>query len=649
LKKFVLVFLLLEFSVGYSQTEKPDLHEDYLPQTSDSLQMEIVSDTAQKIPEKKFVEDDEFKNEVLSHFSSQDQILFEDIDDSFVKGLGDILETRSLLNIVKVGPPGQLESGSFGGSLNFKIFIDGILYEQQSLSLPQRGALDLNSIPVENIEKIEILPLGIANLWAGGSGLGGINIITKDYNGIEPYSRVTVDRGPYKYRRTQVELGRGITSRGKIYLTAGFKKSNGYLKNSDYDGMSLSGKATLSLKSNLNLRLFAYQYKTKMGLPLSPFANIEDTRKKENNWGITSNLLFEQNENSLLRLDLSYDKGEQELKSPSAGFKIEKLNRLFSLKATQTLKWGERQNLKFEAYADRKKLEGPTLDHVAYGTYLSLSDLINLNEKIRFLLFSKTEKEDEFKLNFSGLGGVSYKIAFDINLFSTIGRFVDYPSSMDLYWKPLSLSLGDTIDNYMEEGNPELKLEKSTIFDFGANLIKKNYKASCFLFKNKIDDFFYWTNVNTSITYGHWKPINAEADIWGINVNSVFNFLNHFKSSISYCFKESKDLDKKLFFPHSPQHSLFGCLQYENEFLKREIGLKLRLETNFLSERFLDEYEKDKEPSVAIFNGKITIRFLDFHFYWVVENITDRVYRLTKEYPMPERSLCWGFYWEFFD
>ncbi|MCK4427489.1 MAG: TonB-dependent receptor [candidate division Zixibacteria bacterium] len=650
MKKLVVICWVLQFFVGYPAFgEKPDLHKDHLPQTSDSLQKEIVSDTIQKISEEKFIEDDEFKKEVINHFSTKDEILFEDIDDSFIKGLGDILQTRSLLNKIKVGPPGQLETGSWGGKQDLRIFIDGILYEQQSLHLPQRGLLDLISIPVENIERIEIFPSGMANLWGRGSGLGGINIITKDYKGIEPYSRVTMDRGPYRYRRTQVELGRGVTSKGKIYLTGGFKKSNGYLINSDYDATTLSGKTTLRLKNNLNLRFSAYQYKTKMGLPLFPDANVKDTRKKENNWGITNNLLFEQNENSLLRLDICYDKSEQELKSSSAGFESKKINKLFNLKATQTLKWGKRHNLKIEAYADRKKLEAPNLDHLAYGTYLSFSDLIDINEKLNFLLFSKIEKEDEFKVNFSGLGGISYKIAPDINLFSTFGKFVNYPQSMDLHWNLFSLNLNNTIVNYMEEGNSDLKSEKSTIFDFGAGLRKEKYKVSCLLFKNKTDDFFYWTNFDTTVAYRYWKPINTKADIWGMNLNSSFHFFKHFKTSISYCFKESKKEERKISLAYCPKHSLFGYFQYENEFLKREIGLKLRLETNILSERFLDEYEKDKEGGVAIFNGKITIRFLDFHFYYVVENITDRVYRLTQDYPMPERSRWWGFYWEFFD
>jgi hypothetical protein len=63
----------------------------------------------------------------------------------------------------------------------------------------------------------------------------------------------------------------------------------------------------------------------------------------------------------------------------------------------------------------------------------------------------------------------------------------------------------------------------------------------------------------------------------------------------------------------------------------------------------MDEYEKDKEPAAAILNGKVTIRFLDFHFYYIVRNITNQNYRLSGDYNMPKRTFWWGFYWEFLD
>jgi outer membrane receptor protein involved in Fe transport len=440
-----------------------------------------------------------------------------------------------------------------------------------------------------------------------------------------------------------------VTSRGKVYVTAGLKESNGYLTNSDYDATTLSGKTAFRVKNNLNIKSFAYRYKTKMGLPLFPDASINDARKKEDNWGITGSLFSRQNRNSLLGLDFSYHKGEQEVKSESSGFEIQKITRLLSLRAIQTMRWPKRHHLKLEAYADRKKYETTDCRRTGYTDYFSLTDVIDLNKRTNFLLFSKIEKEDEFRAGFSGSAGASYRISPDMNLFSTVGKLVSYPSSMDLHWRSLSLNLGDTVANYMEEGNSGLKSQESTVLEFGAHLRKENFRVGCLLFRTRIDDYFYWSNVNTSIAYGYWKPVNAKADIWGLSLNSALRFLNHFRSSVSYCFKESKDVNKKLYLPHSPKHSLFAYLQYENEFLKREIGLKLRLETNILSERFLDEYEKEKEPGVAVVNGKLTIRLLDFHFYYVAENITDRVYRLTQHNPMPQRSRWWGFYWEFFD
>jgi outer membrane cobalamin receptor len=646
LKKFFFLFLLLKFFIGNpAHGEKPDLNE-----VSGSLQKGIVSDTIRKTSEERFIEDDEFKNEVLNYFSIGNDILFEEIDDSFVRSLGDILRMRDFLNVIKVGPPGQLETVSWGGNGNFRIFTDGILYEQQSLHLPQRGVLDLNSIPVENIEKIEILPSGIANLWGRGSGLGGINITTKDYNGIEPYSRITVDRGPDKYRRTQVELGRGMTSRGKIYLTGGFKKSNGYLINSDYDGMSLSGKTTFSLKNNLNLRLFAYQYKSKMGLPLFPDLNTKDTRKKEDNWGIVTTTKFQQKENSFLKVNLLYDKKRQELKSAFSGFDIKKIDELYGLRTTQIWNWRTIHTFQVEGYGEIKKLKAIKQHYVGSAGYISLTDLIRINKKSHLLLFSKIEKEDDFKLRISSLGGFAYQVSHDVNLFTTFGRLIGYPSYMDLLWDYTSLNLlkEDGFIDYVEEGNSNLRPQKFTLTDFGVSLRKKNIKIGGYAFAHKISDFILWSDI-VPTPYGWWKPINTEAEIWGINFNYALHFLNHFKTHLSYSFKESKDSNRKLFLPHSPKHSLFGYIQCEDEFLKREIGLKLRLETNILSERFLDEYEKDKEPQVAILNGKITIRFLDFHFYYVVENVTDRAYRLTQDYPMPERSWWWGFYWKFFD
>ncbi len=648
-KKLSFVFLvLLLCSRSFSQSQN-SLHSTDLD-SLDSLTKSDVTDTLSVAPSRGYVQIDQFRYEVVNHFSLRDEITSENIDNCIGESVGDLLKMRSLINVVKVGPEGQPEIGSFAGyTRGLSIFIDGNPFQQQDLHFPQRGNMDLNSILLSNISKVEFLPMGLANLWGRGAGVLGINIITKDFDGSEPYSRVTANRGPYGFHRTQVELGRGLTSRGKFYFTTEFKKSDGYLTNADYDGMSLSGKTTFNLKRGMDLKLSAYQYKTKMGLPLFPDASSKDVRKKVNNWGVSTTFLFQENIHALLNLDLRYEKQNQEVKSKSYGFESKKIEEIFGLTATQTLKLKEKHHIKIEGYADRKSLEALTTKDVVCGGYLSIADMIHVRPTVSLLLSSRVGKEEGLDAGISACGGVSYQITEDVNVFSTLGRSVGYPALMDRFWLPDSLGFKDTIADYAEEGSPRLKSQKSLTVDFGANLQKENYKISGYIFNCHLDDFIFWSNVDTTIYYGHFKPVNTKAKIWGANVNLGFEFFDHIRSHISYSLKKSKDSNRKTQLPHSPEHSLFGYIQFEDEFLKREIGLKLRLETNIISERFMDEYEQDKESGVAIVNGKVTIRFLDFHFYYMVRNITDQTYRLTGDYFMPERSFWWGFYWEFFD
>ncbi|MCK4403654.1 MAG: hypothetical protein KAW02_01065 [candidate division Zixibacteria bacterium] len=644
---FIFLFLLL-FSKGFSQPEDSLLTAD-----SDSLNAVVKRDTAEAVCVVhigRFLKSDGFRDELVRRFSLLNEITSEDIDNCIGESVGDILKMRSLIDVVKVGSWGQPEIGSLGGNTRgVNIFIDGHTFQQQDLYFPHRGNIDLNSIFLSNVSKVEFLPAGLANLWGKGVGILGINIITKNFDGIKPYSRVTANRGPYGFRRTQVELGRALTSRGKFYLTTEFKKSNGYLTNADYDGFCLWGKTTFNLNRRMDLKLSAYQYKTKMGLPLFLDASFQDTRKKVNNWGVSGSLLLEEKENSILNLDFCYDKQNQEVKSRSHNFESKKIEEMFGLTATQTLKLKEKHYIKIEGCGERRRLETLMARRAGYGGYLSIADVIRIYPKLKLLLFSRLEKEEELKAGLSVCGGMSYQILNDVNLFSTLGRFVGYPTLMDRYWLPFSVSFKDTMADYMEEGSGSLRLQKYFTVDLGANVQKKNYKISGYVFNCDIDDFIFWSNVDTSIYYGHFEPVNTEAKIWGANINLGFEFFDHIRSHISYSFKQGKDSNRDTRLPYSPDHSLFGYIQFEDEFLKREIGLKLRLETNILSDRFMDEYEQDKEPGVAILNGKITIRFLDFHFYYMVRNITGQVYRLISDYHMPERSFWWGFYWEFFD
>jgi outer membrane cobalamin receptor len=597
-----------------------------------------------------FLPSDRFKDQMLKYFSLGYVITSEEIDNSTAESVGDLLKMRGWIDAVHRGSPGQLELCSVAGNLRGNnVVVDGHQFQDQNLHFPQRGVLDLNSVPLSNVSRIEFLPVGLANLWRDGFAISGINIITKDFEGEEPYSRMTANKGPYGFSRTQAELGRSLTSRGRFYFTAEFEKSDGAFTNSDYDGTTLSGNTTFKLKKGMDLRCSAYRYKTDEGLPLFPDASYQDLRKKVNNWEVFSSLNLQRKKDSFLNLDLSFGRRNQEVKSKGYDMESKKEVDRFSLRASRTFLFRENHHLRIQSEIERNSLKAYDTEKSTFGGFVSVADLITKSSKLKFLVFSRMGKEEGLDFQISACAGVWYEFSENVKAFSSLGRFVSYPTLMDRFWPTSDWAFKDSVLDYREEGDAGIKPQKSFVLDLGIRLEKKNHRIGLYVLGSVIDDFLLWSNQDTTLDYGYFKPVNTEAKIWGTCVDLQSKFLKHFSSYLSYGFKWSEDSKRNTRLPYSPLHSLFGYIQFEKEFLRREIGLKIRLETNVLSKRYMDEYEKDKEPGVAIFNGKITIRFLDFHFHYTVRNITNQSYRLMGEYPMPERTYWWGFYWEFFD
>ncbi len=643
---FVLM-VLLPFSSVISAVQ-----DSVSPADSDSLRSfsgSEPSDSTSSSDIKSIFRTDRMRTSVISDFALVGEITSEDIDNSISESVGDLLEMWSLIDVTRVGGLGQPEVANVGGCpRGSEIFFDGVLFRQQDLSFPQKGNLDMNTTPLSSVSGIRLLPAGLAGMWGAGRGMLGMDIDTKELRRDEPYSRATANRGPHGAYRTQVELGRSLTSKGDFYFAAEFKESNGYRMNSDYDGMTLWGKTAFELSRRMDLKLSAHQYKTKMGMPFFPDADHHDAKRKVNDWGIGSALLIRENLHAHLNLNLRYEKQSQEVKSKGYGFEIQQNDERFALTATQTFE-RQRSRLEIEGCAEREVLSTLTTENAVLSGYLSVADLYQLRPKVLLLLSAKMAKYEGLEAGVSALTGISYSASNHVNLFSTLGTFAGYPTPMDLYWPRFAFSVQDTSADYLEEGNGSLRPQRSLTADIGANYEIGNFRISGYLFGSKVDDLVYWSDADTASQYGHFSPINTQAEIWGANVDCRLKFWDHLISYLSYSHKKGSDSERDLRLPYSPDHSLFAYVQFENEYLKREIGLKLRLEGKMLSARFLDENEQDREPETGILNAKITVRFLDFHFHYTVCNITDEHYRLLDDYLMPGRTYWWGFYWEFYD
>lgn len=127
---------------------------------------------------------------------------------------------------------------------NVQILVDGVNINPLDTSM---GVLPLDNIPVENVERIEVLPGGGSVLYGDGTAGGVINIITKIEAG-KVYNNVGVRLGSYGAQEYNVNLGQKLTDKLAVQINYNEKSGDGYRDDSDYDKKYFEG--ALSYKLN---------------------------------------------------------------------------------------------------------------------------------------------------------------------------------------------------------------------------------------------------------------------------------------------------------------------------------------------------------------------------------------------------------------
>jgi vitamin B12 transporter len=204
--------------------------------------------------------------------------------------VADVLRSQSGVEVARTGQPGQQTSVFMRGANydNTLVLIDGI-----RVNSGFNNAFDFANLPVDNIERIEVLRGPLSTLY-GSEALGGvINIVTRKHADT-PTGSVTVEGGSYDSLHSRVEFVEPIKTRDAGTLTlagdGGYFTTDNARPNNYLNSWNGSGRVAWEVSDRFHATLLGNYLQSKAGSPGDRFT------RDPNDWL--------RNENSLVGLTL---------------------------------------------------------------------------------------------------------------------------------------------------------------------------------------------------------------------------------------------------------------------------------------------------------------------------------------------------------
>ena len=217
-------------------------------------QLEEVVVTATKIPEK--------RKDIPNAIITKDET---EIQSSGAKSIGELLanetgiDWRSYGNYAGAAQEIQIRGMRGNGT---QVLVNGV-----NVNSPSLGLADVGKIPLNSIERIEVIK-GSGSLLYGSGAMGGVvNIITKRPDRDKMDLKVGAGYGSQDTYRLWAEQGMFATDNFGYYLTANRTETDGFRVNSDLRQNDVSLKLVLDKGDNIDVSLYGDYLDRTNGVP----------------------------------------------------------------------------------------------------------------------------------------------------------------------------------------------------------------------------------------------------------------------------------------------------------------------------------------------------------------------------------------------
>ena len=236
--------------------------------------------------------------------------------------LAEVLRNQPGFAINDVGKGADIHTGTYyrGYSINQSVFLLNGRAIGTNINT-YHGATDLNSIPSESIEQVE-LSSGTSSTLYGSEAFGGVVNITTKQGQEDPKLNASAEYGSYGLSNYRASYG-GSTgplkynlsyenyqaqNRYPVPIGAANRDSEGLLFNGDTGTSNYYGSATFEVDSRNTLSLDAYHARSHRGLLYFGFP-LQRDRLDHNvlNVGLSWKTLLGEGEDSILRTTLGYN------------------------------------------------------------------------------------------------------------------------------------------------------------------------------------------------------------------------------------------------------------------------------------------------------------------------------------------------------
>lgn len=550
-----------------------------------------------------------------------------DIKNSAAVNVADLLQQVAGVDIRRRGTGGSqadlyIRGGGFDQTL---LLIDGIKMDDA-----QTGHHTMNAaLPIEVIERIEIIKGPAARVFGQNAFTGAINIVTK--KNLNNSVSANIETGSFGQLNGNITVGTELENSSHI-IHVGKVTSEGYRNNSDYDNSNYFIKSVFNKKVQ-PIEMIATFFERKFGAE-----NFYTTNPDWNE--------YEETQNSLIAFTTMFKKNKLKIeprvywKRNQDMFLLKRFEPNFFRNFHISDKMGAEANA---SYNSELGITGFGID--VSKIYLRSNNLGNRNRFMTNLFlehrFSLLDDKlditpgvavtyfSDFKFHaFPGLD-VGFDITSNLKAYGNIGYTYRIPTYTDLYYSDPRTS-----------GNPDLEPEEAFAQELGLKYITPKFRASIAVFNRDAKNLIDYIRPNTTETIFTATNI-AEVNTKGLEFDASYNFkLKGFTQTLAFGYANLDDniLDQ------NEELSRYSLNTLKHQYTTR---LSTQLFKNMRQNIVYKYAERTTGQTYNVWDASLVYRLKQMEFTVTASNIFDADYIESGFTPMPPSNVLFGLRYSF--